>query len=217
MNQTVGKIGAAITGLSVLSFAVSMIVRLFNDSIGTYPSCLSSLFIAIGFVIFICSIFAVNNKPEHKAVGMAGIAFAVMYAVIIFLVYFAEITTVSLNHTLSEETLSIISYGYTGSLFFNYDLLGYAMMALSTFLAAFAVVPKDKGDRGLKLLLWIHGVFFLPCLIIPLFPLFKTGTSIIPGTILLEVWCAYFLPICILGLRYFNRKENPHIDFFTNI
>ena len=41
MNQTVGKTGAAITGLAVLSFAVSMIVRLFDDSIGTFPSCLS--------------------------------------------------------------------------------------------------------------------------------------------------------------------------------
>lgn len=207
MNQNVGRIGASITGLSVLSFAASMIISLFNDSIGTFPSCLSSLFIAIGFVIFICSVFAINNKPESRAVGIAGIAFAVIYALIIFLVYFAEITTVRMNNTLSEETLSIISYGYIGSLFFNYDLLGYAMMALSTFLTAFAIVPKGKGDRALRLLLWIHGVFFLSCLIVPMFPVFKAGTSIITGTILLEIWCAYFLPICILGFRYFNRNE----------
>lgn len=208
MNQTVGKTGAAITGLAVLSFAVSMIVRLFDDSIGTFPSCLSSLFIAIGFVVFICSASAVNDRPQNKAVGIAGISFAGIYAAIIFLVYFAEITTVRMNNTLSEEALSIISYGYTGSLFFNYDLLGYAMMALSTFLSAFAVIPKDRGDKALRLLLWIHGVFFLPCLIIPMFPVFKAGAGILPGTILLEIWCAYFLPICILGFRYFRTNEN---------
>ena len=208
MNQTIGKMGASITGLAVLSFAVSMIIRLFDDSIGTFPSCLSSLFIAIGFVVFICSIIAVNNKSENRAVGIAGISFAGIYAVIIFLVYFSEITTVRMNNTLSEEALSIISYGYTGSLFFNYDLLGYAMMALSTFLSAFAIIPKDKGDKALRLLLWIHGVFFLPCLIIPMFPVFKAGASVLFGTILLETWCAYFLPICILGFRYFRTSEN---------
>ena len=204
MNQTVGKIGAGITGISVFLFAISMIVRLFADQIGI---CLSSLFIAIGFVTFICSIFSVNKKTEHRAVCASGTAFAAIYAVIIFLVYFAEMTTVRINSTLSKEVLSIISYGYIGSLFFNYDLLGYAMMALSTFLVAFAVVPKSKGDNAFRILLWIHGVFFFSCLIVPMFPVFKAGTSIIPGTILLEIWCAYFLPVCILGFRYFRVDE----------
>lgn len=208
MNRTVGKTGAAITGLAVLSFAASMVLRLFNDSVGTFPSCLSSFFIAIGFVVFICSVSAVNSRSENKAVGIAAISFAGIYAGIIFLVYFAEITTVRMNNTLSKEALSLISYGYTGSLFFNYDLLGYAMMALSTFLSAFTVLPKDKGDKALRLLLWIHGIFFLSCLIVPMFPVFKAGASILPGTILLEIWCAYFLPVCILGFRYFRTSEN---------
>lgn len=45
VNQTVGKIGTGITGISVLLFAISMILRLFIDSIGIFLSCLSSLFI----------------------------------------------------------------------------------------------------------------------------------------------------------------------------
>lgn len=207
MNKTVGKIGAGITGISVLLFAISMIVRFVINDVGIFLSCLSSLFIAIGFVIFICSVISVNNKTEYRAVGISSMAFAVIYAVIIFLVYYAQITTVRMND-LSKEILTIISYGQIGSLFFNYDLLGYAMMALSTFLAAFAVEPKDKGDRVFRLLLWIHGVFFISCLIVPMFPVFKAGTSIIPGTILLEIWCAYFLPLCLLGFRYFNMDKN---------
>lgn len=204
-NGTFGKAGAVITGLAVLSFSVSMIFGLFYNAI--FASCLSSIFIAIGFVFFIVSIFACNKNPERKAVGLAGIAFAVIYAVIIFLVYYAECTTVRMNGTLSEETLSIISYGYLGSLFFNYDLLGYAFMGLSTFLIAFTLEPESKGDKALRGMLWGHGIFFLSCLIVPMFPVFTSGASNIPGTILLEIWCAYFLPVCILGYKYFCGKR----------
>ena len=153
------------------------------------------------------SLFAVNDDVDKRAVGLSGIAFAAVYAVIIFLVYFAECTTVRLNTALSSETLSIISYGYIGSLFFNYDLLGYGFMGLSTFLIGFTVKADDKASKALRLLLLIHGVFFFSCLIVPMFPVFKAGTSNVPGTILLETWCLYFLPVCILGYKYFSRKK----------
>jgi hypothetical protein len=206
MNRLVGKIGSLVIGLAVLSFAISMIVGLFLKT--TFASCFASIFIAIGFIPFVCSIYAINNKDEEKAMGISGIAFAVIYAVIIFMVYFAECTTVRMNSSLSEEALSLISYGYTGSLFFNYDLLGYAFMALSTFLISFTVHPRNKGDKVFKLMLGLHGLFFFSGLIVPLFPVFTKGKSQILGTILLEIWCAYFLPVCILGFKYFNHTEN---------
>lgn len=105
MNRLVGKIGALVTGLAVLAFAVSMIVSLFYPSI--FASCFSSIFIAIGFVLFMCAIYALNSNEEYRAAGMAGIIFAAIYATIIFLVYYAECTTVRLNGTLSTEALSI--------------------------------------------------------------------------------------------------------------
>jgi hypothetical protein len=88
-------------------------------------------------------------------------------------------------------------------------LLGYAFMALSTFLIAFTVTPKDRGDKAFQWMLWIHGIFFLSCLIMPLFPIFTPGTSSIAGTVVLEIWSAYFLPVCILGFRYFSLKSKP--------
>ncbi len=207
-NNSMGKIGAAVTGLAVLSFAVSMIFGVFYNTI--FASCLASIFIAIGFIPFMVSLFSKNKAAEKKAVGLTGIIFAAIYAVIIFLVYYAECTTVRMNGTLSDETLSIISYGYLGSLFFNYDLLGYAFMGLSTFLIAFCVEPKTKSDKILRGLLCGHGIFFLSSLFMPMFPVFTAGTSDIVGTIILEIWCAYFIPICILGYKYFNsdQKEN---------
>ncbi|HHV95434.1 MAG TPA: hypothetical protein GXX37_02995 [Clostridiaceae bacterium] len=210
MNFIIGKIGAVVTGIAVLAFAISMIIGLVAvDSL--FASCLSSIFIAIGFVPFMCSLLTINKNDDIKAVGYSGIAFAVIYAVIIFLVYYAECTTVRLNASLSDEALSIISFGYTGSLFFNYDLLGYAFMSLSTFLMAFAVEPETKYDKIFKWMLWIHGAFFLPCILIPLFPVFTESTDSIIGTIILEFWCIYFIPVCILGFGYFKRKEK-HIN-----
>ncbi len=203
MNNIIGKIGSAVTGLAVLAFAISMI---FGE--GVFASCLSSMFIAMGFIPFMCAVFAVNKRDDNKAVGYTGAAFAVIYSTIIFLVYYAECTTIRMNSSLSNEALSIISYGYTGSLFFNYDLLGYAFMALSTFLMGFLVEPHNKADRAFRWMLWLHGVFFLSCFFVPMFPVFTAGTSDYIGIILLEIWCAYFLPICILGYRYFERRTS---------
>jgi isoprenylcysteine carboxyl methyltransferase (ICMT) family protein YpbQ len=203
MNKKSGKIGAMITGIATLSFAISMIVGLFTKSV--FASCFSSMFIAIGFLPFMISIYSVNANNDKKAIGMTGIAFGIVYAVLIFIVYYAECTTIRLNSNLSNEALSIISYSYLGSLFFNYNLLGYAFMALSTFLIGFIVEAKNKASKTLKIMLIIHGVFFLSCLLVPLFPVFTTNTESIVGTVLLEIWCAYFLPICILGYRYFRN------------
>lgn len=201
MNASVGKTGSAVTGISVLLFALTM---LFAD--GIFASCLASMFIAMGFIPFMCAIFALSRRDDKKGLGFTGIAFSVVYAVIILLVYYSECTTVRLNASLSNEALFIISFGHTGSLFFNYDLLGYAIMSLSTFIMAFLVEPECKSDRIFKWLLLIHGIFFLPCLVIPMFPVFTPDTAGYVGTVVLEIWCLYFLPVCVLGYRYFSRK-----------
>jgi hypothetical protein len=36
------------------------------------------------------------------------------------------------------------------SLMFDYDMLGYCLMAISTFFAGFTIVVMDRGDRWLK-------------------------------------------------------------------
>ncbi|MDR1131136.1 MAG: hypothetical protein LBL15_01810 [Oscillospiraceae bacterium] len=105
--------------------------------------------------------------------------------------------------------MSIISYEHLGSLYFNYNLLGYGFMGLSTFFAGFTIIPKAKGDQALRILLHIHGVFCVSGLLMPMFPIFtpgiQNGGTI--GTFVLLIWCAYFLPVCILGLQYFKRNQ----------
>lgn len=200
MNKSLGRVGAGVTGLGVLAFAISMVFGLFMDAL--FASCFASIFIALGFMLFMA---AMNTQQERSACGVTAMGFSAIYVTIILLVYFAQCTTVRMNPTLSAETLSIISYGHLGSLFFNYDLLGYGMMALATFFTGLNLRAETQPDRMLKMLLTGHGIFFPGCLLVPMFPVFASGSSNVPGTILLEIWCLYFLPICILGYRHFSK------------
>lgn len=58
--------------------------------------------------------------------------FAAAYMVIILVVYFAQLTAVA-DGGLNDQALGIIDFQSMG-LFFSYDLLGYGLMALATFL-----------------------------------------------------------------------------------
>lgn len=205
-NTKLGKIGAIIMGASVVAFALAMIIGLVSGWNTAFVSYFVCVFIAVGYIMFAAALAAPSKDKPLMAAGLAGLAFSVVYAVLIFIAYYAMLTTVRMNGTLGEETLSIISYEHLGSLFFNYNLLGYGFMGMSTFFIGFTVTPKNKGDTALRLLLWIHGIFFVSCFLMPMFPLFTSdmaGGDVI-GTLVLLVWCAYFLPISILGGRYFK-------------
>jgi hypothetical protein len=207
-NNKLGKIGSIVTGISVSAFALAMIAGLgttINMSAVCYFSC---IFIAVGYIMFATAFTAPDKDKPITAAGLAGLLFAIIYAILVIIVYYAMLTTVRMNDTLGKETLSIISYEHLGSLFFNYDLLGYGFMGLSTFFIGFTITPNNKSESALRLLLWIHGIFFLSCLLMPMFPLFTPdmeGGDII-GTLVLLVWCMYFLPVCILGWNFFKRR-----------
>jgi hypothetical protein len=90
MNSVrVGKLGAAMTGAAVSAFAISMLLDFFTDTM--FFSCLSSLFIAIGYIIFVAGVLSTQKDAPMSATAIAGMAFAVVYAVLIFLVYYAEL------------------------------------------------------------------------------------------------------------------------------
>ncbi len=207
MNKKIGRYGALLTGISVLVFAISMIFSVIKENSGAFISYFSCMFLAIGYIIFACSLYSINKDNDKKALGILGIAFGIIYAILIFIVYYAQCTTIRLDINLSNETLSIIDYNKLGSLFFNYDLLGYGFMALSTFFLAFIVDTTNNKNKFLQRLLLVHGIFFPSCFIVPMFPIFNTNTGNIAGTILLEIWCVYFLPICILGYKYFQDNK----------
>lgn len=201
MNRKVGMYSAIITLTAVVSFALSMIVG------SNYASYLSSLFISWGFVPMICA-FAAYSQKEKKSAGYAAVAFSAIYAVIIGLVYFAQLTTVHLSK-LNEQASAILDYSKLDSLFFNYDLFGYAFMALATFFIGLTIQAESRSDKWLKGLLLIHGVFAVSCVLMPMLGVFNANMSggEIIGVLVLEFWCVYFCPVCILAYKYFQKRN----------
>ena len=126
----------------------------------------------------------------------------------IMLVYFAQLTTVK-NELLNEQAANLLVFGKFG-LIFNYDLLGYGVMALSTFFTGLSMKPKNKTDKWLRALMLIHGVFYFSCTFMPMTGLFakmSSGGDGIGGRLALVVWCVYFLPIGILSFIHFTKGE----------
>lgn len=199
MNRKIGMYGSAINLISIIGFAASMLVG-FN--MGSY---FSSMFIAFSFVLIMCG-YAFFSEKKCKLAGYIGAVFAAIYVAIILLVYFAQLTTVRMSE-LTEQAEMILDFQKMG-LMFNYDLLGYALMALSTFFAGLTVNAQAKSDKWLKGLLMIHGVFFVSCLLLPMLGLFKADSPAWIGLIVLEFWCLYFCPISILSfIHFFKCKE----------
>lgn len=196
MNRKIGMYCSIINLISVIGFAISMLLGFY---MGSY---FSSMFIAFSFVPMICG-YAHFSEKSRKLAGYIGVAFSAMYAAIILLVYFAQITTVRLV-SLTGEAAAILDFQQFG-LLFNYDMLGYALMALSTFFAGLTVNADLKTDKWLKYLLMIHGIFFVSCLISPMLGLFQADSPAWIGVAVLEFWCLYFCPISVLSFLHFSK------------
>ena len=200
MDIKIGKIGSAVVLLGVIAFAVCMLT-------GPIALCYgASIAIAFGLVLM-NSAFYRFSRSDAKAAAMSAVAFGAIYAFCNIMVYFVQLSTVR-NTALTGIALQLLDYRTFGMMF-DLDMLGYCLMALSTFFAGLTIRVRDKADRALKLLLLVHGVFAPICFLMPILGLFSgdmQGADWI-GTAILEFWCAYFLPIGILSYRYFSRAE----------
>lgn len=197
MNRTIGIVSCAVTLAAVASFFVFLIIGLPE---GSY---LASIVIALGFVPMVCA-FAAYTGKARQAAAFAAVAFAAVYAVFILVVYYAQLTVV--RGALTTQAAFLLDYSRFG-LFFTYDLLGYAFMALATLFTGLALHPVGRSDRVLRWLLIVHGVFFVSCTVMPFLGLFSPdmqGGDMI-GTVVLCVWCVYFMPVCALSCRHFLR------------
>lgn len=201
MNERIAKIGSFVVIVSVIIFAICMLIPF---DFGSYFIC---MLLPIGFLMMTAG-FLIECENDKKVSGIVGIILAAVYIVLILLVYFAQ-TTVVQQGQLNDQAMQIINYK-RGGLIFCYDLLGYGMMALSTFFTGMTIIEKTKGDKVLKWLMMIHGIFFIGCFLIPMTGVFSNMSdngSGIGGVVALEFWCAYFLPIGILSYRHFGKGK----------
>lgn len=199
MNRTIPQIGAAIVTITVFLFAVCMI---FDFSFGSYFVC---MFLPLGYIMMAAG-FQYESCENRRVPANIGAAIGGIYAVLILLVYFAQTTSVRLED-LNEQAMQILDF-QRGGLLFHYDLLGYGMMALSTFFIGLSINPNSKMDKWLKYLMMAHGVFFISCFIMPMTGMFAgmaSGEAGNGGTIALLGWCAYFLPVGVLAYKHFEK------------
>ena len=199
-NKMISKAGSAIVTVTVFLFALFLII---NFSLGSYFVC---LILPIGFIMMTAGL---HNEcdSDQKVAANIGLILAAVYGTLIMLVYFAQLTTVN-NEQLTEQAEKVLSMA-KGGLIFNYDMLGYGVMALSAFFTGLSMKPKNKTDKRLKALLMIHGVFYFSCTFMPMTGMFanmSSGGSGIGGRLALVVWCVYFLPIGILSYHHFRKR-----------
>ena len=201
LNKIISKVGSSIVTVTVFLFALFLII---NFPTGYFFVC---LILPIGFIMMTAGI---QNECEgdRKVAANIGLILAAVYATFIMLVYFAQLTTVK-NEQLNEQAANLLVFGKFG-LIFNYDLLGYGVMALSTFFTGLSMKPKNKTDKWLRALMLIHGVFYFSCTFMPMTGMFakmSSGGDGIGGRLALVVWCVYFLPIGILSFIHFTKGE----------
>ena len=199
MNRILPRIGAAIVSVTVFLFAICLIA---DFPFGSYLVC---MFLPIGYIMMTAGVQN-ESSQENRVAANIGLIFSAIYAVLILLVYYAQTTSVRLEN-LNEQAAGILNYP-RGGLLFNYDLLGYGMMALSTFFTGLSFKAGSKADKWLKTLMMLHGVFFLSCFFMPMTGMFtnmSNGEAGQGGTVALLVWCVYFFPIGVLAYRHFKK------------
>jgi hypothetical protein len=202
MNRKIGMYSSVTLTIMTLLFALGMIIG--NSSL-SYFVC---IVLSWSYIMLTCTL-GTEVSTERKAAAYGGMIFAGLYGVFITLVYFTQLTTVAYQ-TAASEILKVLSYESLGSLMFNLDLLGYGLMALSTFFIGMSIEPRNKVDKWLKILLMIHGVFAPTSVLLPMLNIFSTdmgssGANI--GITVLLVWCAYIAPTGVLAILHF-KKEN---------
>jgi len=201
LNRIIPKAGSVIVTVTVFLFALFLII---NYSMGSYFVC---LILPLGFIMLTAGL---HNECENdrKVAATIGMTLAAVYCTLIMLVYFTQLTTVN-NEQLTEQATTLLSMGKCG-LIFNYDLLGYGIMALSTFFTGLSMKAKNKADKWLKALMMIHGVFYFSCTFMPMTGMFSKMSSDgdgLGGRLALVAWCVYFLPIGILSFLHFRKDE----------
>ena len=201
MNRMISRAGAAIVTVTVFLFAVCIIA---DFLFGSYLVC---MFLPLGYIMMAAG-FQHESREDARVAANTGLVLSAVYAVLVLLVYFAQTTTVRLEE-LNEQAARTLNYRQ-GGLLFNYDLLGYGMMALSTFFTGLSIRAENKPDLWLKRLMMIHGVFFVSCFFMPMTGMFtkmaggNTGSG---GDIALLLWCIYFVPVGVLAWKHFNGNE----------
>lgn len=204
MNKKIGFISSIVMSSTVAVFLLCLIVALIKSNAVTenlsYGVC---AVLSWAWVATAC-VYSCTGK-ERSAAAKIGVAVGIIYSTVISIVYFTQLTTV-LHKSVDDKILQAFSFSAAGSWLFDLDLLGYGLLAISTFFVGLTLQPENKADKVLKILLLLHGVFFV-CMFVPILPLPATNQGN-GGTVALIFWCLFFLPICVLSVLHFKNLND---------
>jgi len=128
-KKVVYKMGfwsAVLVTLTVFGFALFIIISFWGLDTKLY-SFISCFFIAPSFVALMVSNHY-YSAVDKKVWSQLGLAFAIIYAVLVSIVYYLQITVVYNNSLqLSPEIIKFLEFT-PGSTMFAIDMLGYAFM-----------------------------------------------------------------------------------------
>lgn len=124
----------------------------------------ASLFLAVAFVVMMTGLHYTVEEPVRLWTHL-GLAFAVVYAVLVSFVYFV-VTTVVVPLTSHGEAgrVALLRFDEHGSLMQAVDGLGYFFMCVATFCAAFAF-PARGSDRWVRRIFLANGLLGVPVLL----------------------------------------------------
>ncbi len=205
-NKQLGQLFSLIAGIATLLFGLVMLLP--DPSLSKNLSYASSMFISIGYLGMACA-FAVQVSADQKATAWLGMTLATAYFVFINLVYFTQLSTIR-SGSAAAEVLQAITYS-PGTWFFNLDLFGYGIMSLSTFCLGLSLKASSQAEKWLKGLMFAAGIFALSGILLPLFNLFSTESGAegdFIGTLVLEFWCLYFIPVTLLAAAFFKKSTS---------
>lgn len=195
---------SALTVLALtLLFGLAMALGLVGLSLGGAPY-LICLLLAPAFLVMMTALHH-QVPPERRLWSHLGVSFAVIYTVLVAIVYYVQLTAARAGGP------DLLPFIYTpGTVFFAVDMLGYGFLCLATWGAA----PVFGPSSWIRRLFLLHGWLAVPTLIFPaLLPVSAGGGggggSDLFGHLALLLWCAVFAPLAWLTARYF-QEGNRH-------
>lgn len=102
MNEKIARLGSLIVSVTVVIFAVCMLIGF------TFGSFFICTILPVGFIMM-TSGFYNESESSKKVAAMNGLIFAAVYAVLIVIVYFAQTTTVRLE-TLTPQAAQLLDF-----------------------------------------------------------------------------------------------------------
>lgn len=155
-----------------------------------------SLLLASAFVVLMSALHSLT-PPDRKVWSQTALGFATIYATLVSLVYFVQLTLVAPRMAGGDlDGIGFLVFVPYRSFLFAVDLLGYSFMSVATLFATFAL-PNVRLARLAKAGLLLNGLL-LPFLALQMF---------MPDLIQVAALWGVSFPAAMLGLAIFLRRK----------